>query len=136
MSRAIERQPVERTVIGRPAEVGNALRTARDAGRLAAVGRPRYLADGQVQVKVRFLEPVPPQTSRRHLRVGGYTAAALVGLSVLAAAVWGLIVAVSWVAAHWVEVAVCGVVAMFLLGWIVKALGGGGHGHCPGAWHR
>jgi hypothetical protein len=136
VSRAIERQPVDRIVIGWPAEVDNALRTARDAGLIAAVGRPLYRADGQVKLKVRFLEPVPSQTSRRALRVAGYTAATVTGLAVLAAAVWGLIVALTWLAGHWVQVAFCGALALLALGSIVKAIGGGGHGHCPGAWHR
>jgi len=91
---AVKEQPI----IGRPADVRNALIAAQQRGVFVSCTPPRLLADGRVAVTARLLDSTPPRPRRVRPVV---IVAALAAVAVLGLVAW-LVVTTVTAAGRWV----------------------------------
>lgn len=137
---------VQRTIIGSPLELQNALETADRQGRLVAVTPPRPYAPGRFAVTAVLVETAPPTPvapaerpaqrrppARRPWTVAATLAAVLAALMMLGAV---LAVALEWVLTH-LGVLLGAAVVLAGAAWLLRVKTQVCMGlHCEGCGHR
>jgi hypothetical protein len=115
------------TFTGNEGEVRAHLTNLVAAGQLVPdglLGQGR-MPDGRCYARVQLLDAEP----RRRVRRGLVVAAALAATAVLGVIAWGVVLVVSWVLAHLVQLVVATVVVLLICCWLLSKSGGK---HCPG----
>lgn len=126
MTRSVDR-PYGEPIIGTRAQVEVAIATAKKAGRLVRTDPAKPLPGGLVLVEAVWRAPVRVRR-RIPARAWWWTAGILAGCALVGGLAWLIVVAVSWVLAHWAVI-----LALLAVGFLVAgALGRTFAKHCPG----
>lgn len=108
--------PNDARIVGTPAQVASAVAAARATGRLVAMSAPVAAGRGAVLVNLR-LKPEPRvATPKRRRRAGLIVAGVAVTVGLTGMALWAVVQAVAWVAAHLAQIGGVAAVVVLLLG--------------------